>query len=263
MDFCSLDFHSLVNVGASLAFDRSVDTATFVFADDVHEVATADEVDRRVDAATFVFADEVHEFATADEVDEVATHAHATDIDAQVAPDEAEVSGLLYDEQRRGCVHIEEEVAVHLAPCASDPYVQEDPGAQAPCDYVQEDLGAQAPCSVDDMAHDSDEMSEMSDGDFGQELRARSWEVFKKRQGRPRGGAANKRHKSQPIVVAPRIFATAPAAVLVPARTHPRFIAPRPKEVAPPRAPAAGVVLAMTHQPVIGLRRNVVAPRQH
>ena len=100
MDFRSLDFHSLVNVGASLAFDRSVDTATFVFADDVHEVATADEVDRRVDAATFVFADEVREFATADEVDEVATHAHATDIDAQVAPDEAEVSRLLYDEQR-------------------------------------------------------------------------------------------------------------------------------------------------------------------
>jgi hypothetical protein len=258
MDFCSLDFHSLVNVGASLAFDRSVDTATFVFADDVHEVATADEVDRSVDAATFVFADEVHEFFS-----RVATHADATDIDAQVAPDEAEVSRLLYDEQRRGCVHIEEELAVHPAPCASDPYVQEDPGAQAPCDYVQEDLGAQAPCSVDDMAHDSDEMSEMSDGDLRQELRARSWEIFKKRQGRPRGGAANKIHKSQPIVVAPRMPATAPAAVLVPARTHPRVIAPRPKFVAPPRAPAAGVVLAMTHQPVIGLRRNVVAPRQH
>jgi hypothetical protein len=114
---------------------------------------------------------------------------------------------------------------------------QDDPYAQVDEVASQVDEVATHADEVDevDEAHDSDELS---DGVFGQELRALSWEHFKKRKGRPRGGVAN-RPKSVPFVVAPRPKHVAPRQHLAQAEAAvftapmPKFVAPRPKMVLP------------------------------
>ena len=167
------------------------------------------------------------EIATAD----VATHADEV-ATADVATDEIVTAGdvalmrsrLLTLPHADEVAEVDEVAQDFAADAQDDPYAQVDEVASDP--YAQVDEVATHADEVDevDEAHDSDEMS---DGVFGQELRAVSWENFKKRKGRPRGGVAN-RPKPVPFVVAPRPKHVAPRQHLAQAEAA-VFTAPMPK----------------------------------
>jgi hypothetical protein len=254
MDFSSLDFKNLVNVGASFAFERSVDTACFEFDEsDTPNFALASNatplaqlprpwerrqqaLDRRLATAlaTADVATHADEVVTADvATEEIATADVATHADevatADVATDEIVTAGdvalmrsrLLTLPHADEVAEVDEVAQDFAADAQDDPYAQVDEVASQVVDEVDE-------------AHDSDELS---DGVFGQELRALSWEHFKKRKGRPRGGVAN-RPKSVPFVVAPR-----------------------PKHVAPPRQHLAQAEAAVFTAPMPKPMPKFVEPR--